>query len=199
MPELNPTANIPQEQEETWKPVVNYEGLYEVSMCGRVRRVRYVCKHCHKAEYSAVKVSVGFQGYLYAALYKSKPKKRSSKQFVHRLVALAFLGIPADSRLVVNHKDLDRANAHLSNLEWVTCQQNTLHAHQNGRAYTKLNTTQVDEIRQKFESGQSRKSLCAEYDMSPTAIYNVTKYDTWKPTKYEPLHPAQEHQMVKKT
>ena len=64
-------------------------------------------------------------GYYRTALY-GKPVP------VHRLVALAFLGPPADrSQTQVNHKDLDKGNNAASNLEWVTAAENRAHFHAN--------------------------------------------------------------------
>ena len=48
---------------------------------------------------------------------------------VHRLVAATFLGQPRYSHLQVNHKDLDRGNNHVTNLEYVTCSENVRHAY----------------------------------------------------------------------
>lgn len=47
---------------------------------------------------------------------------------IHRLVAMAFLGAPADDGMEVNHKDADRTNNHLANLEWVTHLENVRHS-----------------------------------------------------------------------
>tara|TARA_Y100000296_G_C5163008_1_gene252946 strand:+ start:199 stop:879 length:681 start_codon:yes stop_codon:yes gene_type:complete len=51
---------------------------------------------------------------------------------VHRLVAFAFLGIPVDPDMVVNHIDGDRSNNHVTNLEWCTQSGNVKHAHATG-------------------------------------------------------------------
>ena len=47
---------------------------------------------------------------------------------MHRLVAATFLGLPSSPDLQVNHKDLDRGNNHVDNLEWVTASENAKHA-----------------------------------------------------------------------
>ena len=62
--------------------------------------------------------------------------RKACRQFsVHRLVAATFLGQPPSLDLQVNHKDLDRGNNHVDNLEYVTLSQNARHAlSQRGRA-----------------------------------------------------------------
>ena len=56
-------------------------------------------------------------------------RKAGSTYSVHRVVAATFLGQPASMDLQVNHKDLDRGNNHIQNLEYVTQSQNSKHAH----------------------------------------------------------------------
>lgn len=88
---------------EVWKPVVGYEGLYEVSNFGRVRKLEYrlMSGHNHK-------------GYTRVHLTKDGEKKNV---FVHRLVAEAFLPNP-DSYPIINHKDERPGNNRVDNLEW---------------------------------------------------------------------------------
>ncbi len=88
---------------EVWKPVVGYEGLYEVSNFGRVRKLEYrlMSGHNHK-------------GYVRVNLTKDGEKK---SVFVHRLVAEAFLPNP-DSYPIINHKDERPGNNRVDNLEW---------------------------------------------------------------------------------
>jgi len=96
---------------ETWKPVVGFEGLYEVSSSGKVRgikRGKIVSQHIHRT------------GYMYTVLTKnSKPHTLS----VHRIVAKAFIPNP-DNKREVNHKDFNKTNNNLKNLEWATTQEN---------------------------------------------------------------------------
>jgi hypothetical protein len=101
---------------EIWKPVVGYEGLYEVSSFGRVRSFKKsttpfnmrLCSH--------------YRGYRTVYLYREKNK--DIKCFVHRLVAEAF--IPnLEGKPFVNHIDCDKTNNNVSNLEWMTEAENT--------------------------------------------------------------------------
>lgn len=97
---------------EIWKPVVGYEGLYEVSNTGEVRSLfRYK---------KLLKPTVARNGYCAVELFKNKKRKRI---LVHRLVALAFIPNP-DNLPMVNHKDETRDNNCVENLEWCTAKYN---------------------------------------------------------------------------
>ncbi len=119
---------------ELWQPVEGYEGLYEVSDLGRVRSVER--RVPHRNGLMTVKERIlratlcGPKNYEYRAVALSKDGKPVTHK-VHRLVAKAFIGIPEGYE--VNHKDLDKFNNCLSNLEVVTHQQNQLHAGAHGR------------------------------------------------------------------
>ena len=109
-------------KEEIWAPVVGWENLYEVSNRGRVRSKDRVVNRLVKGKIiptrykSKVLSSHLNRGYEYVTL-TSSPKKQPCK--VHRLVASAFipnpLGLPQ-----VNHKDENKANNNVENLEWCT-------------------------------------------------------------------------------
>lgn len=107
---------------EEWRPVVGFEGWYEVSSKGRVRSMpRTIIQKSVAgsvcAERRAGKMMKQHEnncGYLYVAL--SKQGKRKAYR-VNRLIASAFFG-PSD--LWVNHKDMNRKNNHVENLEYCT-------------------------------------------------------------------------------
>ncbi|OLS33355.1 NUMOD4 domain-containing protein [Bacillus sp. MRMR6] len=114
-------------EEETWKPIKNYEGNYEVSNLGRVkslkrdvlRRDGYVNKVIEK-----ILSPVIAEGYLIIGLYMDNKGK---KFYVHKLVAEAFIPNP-DNKPFVNHIDRDRSNPKVENLEWVTQRENMKHS-----------------------------------------------------------------------
>lgn len=96
---------------EIWKPVVGYEGLYEVSNLGNVRSVKKIIKpHIIK-------------GYLGVSLCKGGVKK---KLFIHRLVAFAFPEICGEyfEGAVCNHKNENKLDNRAENLEWCTVAEN---------------------------------------------------------------------------
>ena len=113
---------------EEWKDVVGFEGLYQVSSEGRVRSVstmytRTVYGHELTQSHGSKRILNACDngnGYLYVTLNKQRKKHN---KYVHRLVAEAFLD-GCDCGKQVNHKDHDRKNNNVSNLEWVTQQDN---------------------------------------------------------------------------
>lgn len=101
---------------EAWKAIKGYEGEYSVSNYGRIRNDR------------SGRITVGRDsgiGYKKIAFWRGN--KPVGQAYVHRLVAGAFLSKGADDT-EVNHKDGNRANNHVDNLEWVTSSGNTEHA-----------------------------------------------------------------------
>jgi NUMOD4 motif/HNH endonuclease len=109
--------------DEIWMPVFNYEGLYEVSNIGRIKRVlsnrcliERILKHNKQRGYHVVK------------LCKETVKKPIS---VHRLVAQAFIPNP-ENKPYVNHLDSNKSNNSASNLEWCTQKENVKHAFSEG-------------------------------------------------------------------
>lgn len=100
--------------EQEWRPVVGYEGLYGVSNYGEVR----------KTDGTPMKGNINSYGYRVVGLTKNGRRKDKK---VHQLVALAFLPtIPGKD--YVNHKDGDKLNNFVDNLEWVTKGENSRHA-----------------------------------------------------------------------
>lgn len=98
---------------EIWKPINGYNGRYEVSNLGRVRSfARKDCilltADCHKNGYLFVKLTMN---------------GKSKSQSIHRLVASAFIPNP-NGFPQVNHKDENRQNNSVINLEWCTAKYN---------------------------------------------------------------------------
>lgn len=91
--------------------VVGFEGLYAVTSDGRI--------YSHKQK-RFLKPFVNTRGYLQIGLSK---KNKKCKFLMHRLVALHFIPNP-DEKDSVHHRDHNRHNNRLSNLEWVTVEEN---------------------------------------------------------------------------
>lgn len=114
-------------QEEIWKPIQGYEGLYEVSNLGQVKSLKRSVKHSKRGMRATpcklLKPSITKTGYPNVSLCKDGVVAYKS---IHRLVAQAFIPNPCGLPQV-NHKDGNRANNLLSNLEWVSVSQNVQH------------------------------------------------------------------------
>ena len=109
---------------EEFKPVIGYDGIYEVSNIGRVRSVDRMSCGGRFGNYfvsgKLIKTSIDpLNGYRYMTLAKGKHKLKVN---VHRLVARAFIG--EDNNMVVDHKNGDRGDNRAENLEYVTMREN---------------------------------------------------------------------------
>ena len=105
---------------EVWKPIKNYEGLYEVSDIGRVRSLTRVDRIGRVRKGQLLKPHSDGRGYLFVGLNKDG----KCKQFhIHRLVAMAFLG-EAQEGYTVNHIDENKRNNNADNLECLTRLEN---------------------------------------------------------------------------
>lgn len=103
---------------ETWKTADGYPD-YEVSTAGRVKK---------KSTGKVLTSTVDSRGYPAVTIF-SDGKQRTKN--VHRLVAETFIPNP-DDKLTVNHKDGNKRNNHISNLEWNTLSENVKHAYATG-------------------------------------------------------------------
>jgi len=103
---------------ESWNDVVGYEGLYEVSNLGRIKRNGRI-----------LKPGKDRHGYLQIVLYKNGIYKRF---YIHRLVAYAFIPNPTNLP-IINHKDEIPTNNAVNNLEWCTSQYNANYGTRNER------------------------------------------------------------------
>jgi hypothetical protein len=128
-----------KQKREVWKDIDGYEGLYQVSNFGRIRRGERL-KTPH----------VDHGGYL--TVWLSKHSKMKCLK-VHRLVASAFIPNPAGKK-TVNHIDGNKQNNCVTNLEWATHSENIIHANKTG-----LRT--VTEAQRKAASKNGKKT-CAE-------------------------------------
>jgi hypothetical protein len=96
-----------------------------------------------------------FNGYSTVSLYKESSQK---SYFVHRLVALTFLGEPSSPDLVVNHKDGNKLNNVLENLEWVTQKENVHHYYSVLSPEKHKKEDESNSIKKEFE----HKIICVE-------------------------------------
>lgn len=131
--------------DELWKDIKGYEGLYKISNMGRVKSFRQWTRASCPDEY-ILKPSIANNGYCQVTLYKDAKKK---KFLVHRLVAEAFLPNPHNLPHI-NHKDENRLNNIVDNLEWCTPRYNNNY----GTARLRSSLTQGHPVKQYLVSGQ---------------------------------------------
>ena len=176
---------------EIWKPI--WDGQYEVSSCGRVRCLLFPWGEIR--EEPLIKKSWKGRQHGYLRLRMVCPDGIVRNFYIHKLVALAFLG---DSNgLQVNHKDCNKLNNHIDNLEYVTPKENTQHARRMGRmdnvvhnpvpvrgeqhGMAKLTSQQVQEIRSKYIPRKySQGRLSSEYGVSRGHIGQIVTRRRWE-------------------
>lgn len=117
---------------EIWKDIAGYEGLYQISNFGNVKSLeKKVINRINKEK--KLKMFDNGHGYYQVVLQKNKEKKSFK---VHRLVARAFLS-NENNLPCVNHKDCNRKNNHVENLEWCSIDYNIKYASKNSCDYQK--------------------------------------------------------------
>jgi hypothetical protein len=175
---------------EVWKPVCGYEGLYEVSSLGNVKALAKTWiagNGSFRAQREIIlRAHTGKSGYQTIRLCKNGIRGTCK---IHRLVAIAFKGMPAGA-LHINHIDGNKSNNHVSNLEWCTPSENIRHAHRTGlikcankeaHPQSKLSQIDVSFIRIKYAKGDLKlKELGLRFNISTTQVWNIINQKNWK-------------------
>lgn len=160
-----------------WRDVVGYEGLYEVSDDGSVRSLDRVIIYegdnrrvAGARKYKGKVRRAGLDRYGYPKLTLTSDSVL--KNFtVHRLVAEAFIPNP-DNLPTVNHIDEDKTNNNVSNLEWMTVQDNTRHS-------AKLSVAIVQSIMFDFYYGLTNVEIAERLNIPHKNISGVRNGRTW--------------------
>lgn len=116
--------------DEEWRPVVGWEGSYEVSDHGRIRSVPRVATNGSNRSGKVLKPCDIGSGHLSVSLYRGS--KRTHRQ-IHRLVCEAFHGPQPEDKPFVLHWDDVPDNNHATNLRWGTAKENSADSRRNGR------------------------------------------------------------------
>lgn len=162
-------------QENDWRDVRGYEGLYIVSSNGEILRT----KKYNNSKDTPRK----------APLTHGYPRVGLSKNgivhyhLVHRLVADAFIGIK--DKQIINHLDGNRENCRLENLEICDYSRNEWHKrHVLGKStrpnFTKLSTDSVANIRQRLANGETGASIARHYNVSKSLISQIRRGHIWR-------------------
>ena len=167
---------------EIWKDVKDFEGLYQVSNLGQVRSVNHIDNKNRLRKGKIIKSKLDSRG-LYIQVTLSNGKKRKTC-LVHRLVALAFLDNPLEYK-EVNHKDEDKTNNSVDNLEWCTRKYNNSFGSLKNRfkgennISAKLNIEKVKDIIKRYKNGEKPNKLAEEYHIYPTHVNQIVSGRRW--------------------
>ncbi len=187
--EWNGTGN----QEEIWLPIKNYENCYEVSNYGRIKSLDRISWQGVHFKGKILKGTITFDGYKTVNLTKNGQGKRLS---VHRLVAQTFIPNPNNLR-DVNHKNFDRIDNRVENLQWMSSEENIKYSIKNGRcshltggnmhSRSKLTKEQVDKIRKEYLENEllTHLKLSKKYNLSKSAISALIQNRSWFDEDYE--------------
>lgn len=172
---------------EEWRDVPGYEGWYQVSNLGQIRRIAP-----GKSTFVGriLNPKTDDHGYIRITLHK---KGRGKTIRIHRIIMETFHG-ECPSGMEVNHKNGDKTDNRLSNLEYVTLQENMHHswnvlgrpnmAKGEGHGMSKLTDNDVREIRRLFETGQYTKVAIGKmFNVTHKAIERVVTRRNWKHVK----------------
>lgn len=177
---------------DRWKTIPGYRGHYQISERGCVRVNPRSPKLRDEQYWKApnrlcggdeVRRSLGADGYWRTNLRKEGGGY--SSHHIHRLLMLTFR--PTRKKgLQVNHKDGDKQNNHLENLEWVTQLENLTHAWGTGLRkqprHVVLTKEQVHDIRSRYHKGQkpTMRELGLEFGVTTSAIHRIVNFKNWK-------------------
>jgi hypothetical protein len=173
-------------EQEIWKDIPGYEGLYQASSLGRIRSVDRMKKDTigrfRVFPSCIIKPLIQVAGYSQVNLYKNSV---TITRRVNRLVALTFLPNP-EGKPQVNHLDGNKENNSVGNLEWATASENVAHSYNTGLRtgrrgessnLSKLKRSDVDAIR--AAHGTPQKRLADKYQVSVSTISMIINNKIW--------------------
>ncbi len=200
MPEIH--DSVSPSSEEVWKPVVDFEGLYEVSNLGRVRSPgKYAtmrpCKRVPAGRTCYLKPKIlkpqrlsSITTYLGFALYKDGKMYGTWNCPAHRLVLEAFIG-PCPEGMECCHGDGDPTNNRLDNLRWDTHTSNLMDRVEHGTVpdnrktgeengssrFTENDIRQMRELRQE---GLTQQAIADIFDTAQPVVERIVNRKAWK-------------------
>jgi hypothetical protein len=164
---------------EHWKPAFGFEGIYEVSDRGQIRRI----KKAMGTRAGKVLKSWGGNGYQVTALRINGAYKTI---YVHRLTLQSFTD-PSEHRPQVNHKNGKRADNRLQNLEWCTAAENLMHATRtlgkrrgSNHWRAKLDEGAVSRMRMEYAAGQGVSALARKFGITHATASRVLSGKIWR-------------------
>ena len=152
---------------EEWKPLLGFEGRYDISNLGRIKNIK---------SNRIVKSQISPQGYLCCSLRRIGETKTCTIR-INRAIAQAFIPNPYNYP-VVNHKDGNKLNNSIENLEWCTYKHNIQHSFAlglqtpNGCKLIKDDYAMIHAMRR---SGYRYREIVAAFNLDKQTIYEALK------------------------
>lgn len=190
-------CELPKGIKEEWKGIKGYEGLYKISNRSEIIRMPLV-----------VYDSIGRVRHIPQKIVKPSPRKDnylelnlrkdglSTRYLLHRLMAETFIDNP-NNLPVVNHKDGNKQNESLNNLEWVTYSENNKHAFDNDLKevsnYAKtmakvstyiFNNNDINRIKKIYSEGLTQKEIAEQFNCKQIVISDIVTGKTYKDVEY---------------
>jgi len=163
---------------EIWKDVVGFEGIYQCSNLGRIISLKWGNK-------KFINGSVSGCGYVQLVIYSNKIKKRIK---LHRVIALAFIENP-EHKLCINHKNGNKLDNRVENLEWCTHSENIIHAYKTGlwkpvngerQGSSKLKEADVIKIKELLKTKLSQEEIASGFNINRKVISLIKNNMAWK-------------------
>lgn len=175
-------------EQEIFKDIKGFEGKYQVSNFGNARSLDIKIKvkngfRTYKGK--PLVLSTNSNGYLGVSLSIKNCRRNA---YIHRLVAETFLPNPLNKKCV-NHKDGNKQNNNIDNLEWNTYKENQNHAYDNNLwdlngencRLAKLTNKKVLQIRKLSFAGElTNKEIAKKFNIYHSTVYKIHKRETWK-------------------
>jgi hypothetical protein len=177
---------LPVRSHEEWRPVAGFEDRYLVSNFGNIKSLNY--KSTKKP--TNLKLRVAKNGYARIGLFNGK--KQISFP-VHRLVAVAFISPQPSPQHQINHKDGNKLNNYVGNLEWCTHAENTYHAIKTGLRYNigqfhgnaSLKKTQVKTIKILLaKKSMTQRRIAKYFNVCLATINHISTGRGWNHIKH---------------
>jgi hypothetical protein len=169
---------------EVWLAVPGYEGLYEASNLGRIRRDPMAPHRSLGVPGQVLSPVAGERGYLRVSLSRAGTV---SNHAVHRLVLMAFCGPPPFHGAHAAHNDGHPTNCALSNLRWATPTENQADVDRHGRRCrgeavfgSILTEDEVREIRRRCSRGEGNPPIAGDYGVSRSTIHLIRHNRIWR-------------------
>ncbi|WP_293921105.1 HNH endonuclease [Sphingobium sp. UBA5915] len=160
---------------EVWMPVPDYDGLYEASNLGAIRRVG--------SDQPLIQVDGG-NGYLVVSLSRDGVTRMFR---VHRIILTAFCGAEPFDGAVAAHNDGIRSNCQLTNLRWATPIENQADRKRHGTHIcgadvfgAKLTDERVREIRALIAKGYRGPQIAKSFGVSVSTIHLIRNNRIWR-------------------